>query len=78
MDREFERGDEVFVRDYPYGKPMNIFGKIVGFLPDDCYNVMLSNGLNEGKITMYRSWSLIRKKDVDRMENRSRVPMEER
>ena len=77
MDREFDRGDEVFVRDYPYGKPMNIFGKIVGFLPDDCYNVMLANGFNAGKITMYRSWSLIRKKDVRRVESGEGIPLEE-
>tara|TARA_Y100001973_G_C4927518_1_gene199375 strand:- start:60 stop:293 length:234 start_codon:yes stop_codon:yes gene_type:complete len=77
MDREFNRGDEVFVRDYPYGKPLNIFGKVVGFLPDDCYNVMLGNGLNAGKITKYRSWSLIRKKDVRRMENGCGLSLEE-
>ena len=77
MDREFERGDEVYLRDYPLGKPVNIFGKIVGFLPNDYYNVLLMNGLNEGRITKYRAWSLIRKKDVRRMENGERVPLEE-
>ena len=77
MDREFNRGDEVFIRDFPWGKPLNVIGKIVGFLPNDHYNVMLSNGLNEGKIVTFKSWSLIRKKDVRRMENGSRVPLEE-
>ena len=76
MDREFYRGDEVFVRDFPWGKPLNVAGKIVGFLPNDRYNVMLSSGMNEGKIVAFQSWSLIRKKDVERMENRSRVPLE--
>ena len=77
MGREFNRGDEVFVRDYPYGKPLSIFGKIVGFLPDDCYNVMLGNGLNAGKITKYKAWSLIRKKDVRREEEGSRIPLDD-
>ena len=76
MDREFNRGDEVFIRDFPWGKPLNVSGKIVGFLPNDKYNVVLSSGMNEGKIVAFQSWSLIRKKDVERMENRSRVSLE--
>ena len=77
MDREFNRGDEVFIRDFPWGKPLNVSGKVVGFLPNDRYNVVLSSGFNEGKIVTFESWSLIRKKDVRRMENGERVPLEE-
>lgn len=77
MDREYDRGDEVYIRDFPWGKPLNIFGKIVGFLPSDCYNVMLCSGLNEGKIVAFNAWSLIRKKDVRRTESGEGIPLEE-
>ncbi len=77
MDREYNRGDEVFIRDFPWGKPLNITGKVVGFVSNDTYNVMLRSGMNEGKIVAFKSWRLIRKKDVRRMENGERVPLEE-
>lgn len=51
------------------GNPLNVHGKVVGFLPGDYYNVMLSNGMNEGKIYRYKAWSLIREKDVEREKN---------
>ena len=76
MDREFNRGDEVYIRDFPLGKPLNVSGKIVGFISGDQYNVKLSSGLNEGKIVTFRSWSLIRKKDVKRDKNWEGIPME--
>jgi len=76
MEREFERGEEVFIRDFPLGKALNIQGKIVGFLPGDYYNVLLMTGLNEGKIHKFKSWSLVREKDVERMENGSRLSLE--
>jgi hypothetical protein len=78
MDREFNRGDEVYLRDFPLGKPTNIKGKIVGFLPNDYYNVLLMSGLNEGKISKYRSWSLIREKYVRRAKDGQGVSLEER
>ena len=77
MDREFNRGDEVFVRDFPWGKPLNVTGKVIGYLSNDRYNVILNSGMNEGKIVAFQSWSLIRKKDVERMESGSWVPLEE-
>ena len=77
MDREFNRGDKVYIRDFPWGKPLNITGKIVGFLPNDSYNVMLSSGMNEGKIVNFKSWSLIREKDVRRTESGEGIPLEE-
>ena len=63
---DFERGDIVYIRDYPLGKPTRINGKVVGFLHGDYYNILLTNGLNEGKIIAYKSYQLIRKKDVPR------------
>ena len=77
MDREFDRGEEVFIRDFPWGRPINVSGKVVGFLPNDRYNVLLNSGMNEGKIITFESWSLIRKKDVRRTENREGIPVEE-
>ena len=63
---DFERGDIVYIRDYPLGKPTRINGKVVGILHGDYYNILLTNGLNEGKIIAYKSYQLIRKKDVPR------------
>ena len=60
MNREFDIGDKVYLRDYPWGKPLNIFGKIVGFLNRERYNVLLSNGINAGTIRPFKEWSLIR------------------
>ena len=61
--RKFEKDQIVFIRDYPYGKSTNIYGKVVGFLADDYYNILLTNGLNEGTIRKYKSYKLISKKD---------------
>ena len=60
MNREFDIGDKVYLRDYPWGKPLNIFGKIVGFLNRERYNVLLSNGINAGTIRPFKEWSLIK------------------
>ena len=57
----FKRGDKVFIRDFPLGKPLNIEAKIVGVLSDDLYSVLLLNGLNEGKIVKFKTWSLYKK-----------------
>ena len=54
----FRRGDKVFIRDFPLGKPLNIEAKIVGVLSEDLYSVLLLSGLNEGKIVKLKSWSL--------------------
>ena len=63
---DFERGDIVYIRDFPFGKPTRIFGKVVGILHGDYYNILLTNGLNQGTIIAYNSYQLIRKKDVPR------------
>ena len=63
---DFERGDIVYIRDFPFGKPTRIYGKVVGVLHGEYYNILLTNGLNQGTIIAYQSDQLIRKKDVPR------------
>ena len=63
---DFERGDIVYIRDFPFGKPTRIYGKVVGILHGEYYNILLTNGLNQGTIIAYNSYQLIRKKDVPR------------
>ena len=61
---QFERGDIVYIRDFPLGKPTKIMGKVVGILPNEHYNILLTNGLNEGRIVRYKCYQLIHRKDV--------------
>ena len=63
---DFERGDIVYIRDFPFGKPTRIYGKVVGILHGEYYNILLTNGMNQGTIIAYQSYQLIRKKDVPR------------
>ena len=63
---DFERGDIVYVRDFPFGKPTRIYGKVVGVLHGEYYNILLTNGLNQGTIIAYKNYQLIREKDVPR------------
>ncbi len=63
---DFERGDIVYIRDFPFGKPTRIYGKVVGILHGEYYNILLTNGMNQGTIIAYQSYQLIRQKDVPR------------
>jgi hypothetical protein len=63
---DFERDDIVYIRDFPFGKPTRIYGKVVGILHGEYYNILLTNGLNQGTIIAYKSYQLIREKDVPR------------
>ena len=63
MSNNFSRGDVVWIRDYPFGRPMNIRGKVVGVLPGDYYNVLLRDGLCEGQIKKFKFWKLLLDKD---------------
>ena len=63
---DFERGDIVYIRDFPFGKPTRIYGKVVGILHGEYYNILLTNGLNQGTIIAYKNYQLIREKDVPR------------
>ena len=61
---DFERGDIVYIRDFPFGKPTKIKGRVVGVLHGEYYNVFLTNGLNEGTIIAYKNYQLIHRKEV--------------
>ena len=63
---DFERGDIVYIRDFPFGKPTRIYGKVVGILHGEYYNILLTSGMNQGTIIAYKSYQLIREKDVPR------------
>lgn len=58
--REYNVGDKVYLRDYPWGRPLNVFGKVVGYLNKESYNVLLLNGVNAGTIRPFKEWSLIK------------------
>ena len=63
-ERDFNRGEIVYIRDYPLGKPLNVFGKVVGYLNSDSYNVHLMSGLQEGNIIAYHTWKLMSEKEA--------------
>ena len=60
----FERGDIVHIRDFPMGKPTRIKGKVVGVLPNDFYNILLTTGMNADTIITYKGYQLIDERDV--------------
>ena len=60
---DFERGDIVYIRDFPFGKPTRIYGKVVGILHGEYYNILLTNGLSKGKIKRVKFFE-IRKEDA--------------
>ena len=47
---DFKRGDIVSVLDYLFGRPINVYGKVVGVLKNDFYNILIQSGLYEGQI----------------------------
>tara|TARA_B100000427_G_C15448198_1_gene568347 strand:- start:622 stop:819 length:198 start_codon:yes stop_codon:yes gene_type:complete len=55
----FRRGDKVLILDYPFGRPIKARGKIVGILKNDFYNVLIEEGITEGKIVKYKYWNLL-------------------
>ena len=54
----FEKNQEVYIRDFPYGKPTRIKGIIVAHLRNNLYNIKILNGLDEGKIKMYYDYRI--------------------
>ena len=60
----FERGDTVYIRDFPMGRPTRVKGIIVGVLPNGFYNVRLVSGMNADTIRRYKSFKLIDERDV--------------
>ena len=59
MSDELKKGDIVWIRDYPFGKPLNLKGKVVGVLANDHYNILMENGLCEGQIKKFKFWKLL-------------------
>jgi hypothetical protein len=53
-----KKGDKVYILDYPFGRPINVTGVIVGILSNDYYNVKIEKGLPEGNILRYKYWNL--------------------
>ena len=76
MNEDFEKGARVVLLDRPMGPPSKIQGVIVGEVGQDCYNILLTNGMNQGTIIAYNSYQLIREKDVTReiREDKERKP----
>ena len=62
--RKFSRGEKVVLRDFPLGRASKITGKVVGILPNEFYNVLLTNGLNEGIIKKYKSYQLLKEEEA--------------
>jgi hypothetical protein len=62
-ERDYKRGEIVYIRDYPLGRPLNVFGKVVGFVGEDRYNVKMLSGLQEGAIITYSNLRLISEKE---------------
>jgi|TARA_Y100000289_G_C3928291_1_gene154835 hypothetical protein len=56
---DFKKGDKVYILDFPFGRPLNIVGEIVGKSGDDYYSVLLENGLLAGDIKKYKYWKLV-------------------
>ena len=50
---DFNKGDYVRIRDYPFGHVLNLSGVVVGVLANDYYNVLMKSGISEGKIIKY-------------------------
>ena len=63
---EFERGEKVFIRDYPLGNPTNVSGTVVGILSNDRYNVRIETGWNEGKIRSFKYWKLLKVSEIEK------------
>tara|TARA_B000000609_G_C23832458_1_gene168684 strand:+ start:238 stop:441 length:204 start_codon:yes stop_codon:yes gene_type:complete len=55
---DLKKGDEVWILDYPFGKPLDIKGVVVGMVGNEHYSVLIKNGLMEGDIKKYKYWSL--------------------
>ena len=60
----FKKGDVVYILDYPFGRPLNVKGVIVGKLYNDHYNVKITHGLRTGDIARYKYWNLVSEKEI--------------
>jgi hypothetical protein len=55
---ELEKGSTVWILDFPFGRPLNVKGVIVGKSGDEHYNVLIQTGMLEGDIVKYKYWKL--------------------
>ena len=55
---DFKKGERVYLRDYPLGRPLKVSGIVVGVLPGDFYSVKIETGFLEGQIKKYKYWNL--------------------
>ena len=46
---DYQKGDKVYITDYPLGRPLNISGTIVGVLGNDYYNVLWTMALTKAR-----------------------------
>ena len=55
---DFKKGDEVWILDFSFGRPLNIKGTIVGKVGREHYNVKIQTGILEGDVIKYKYWKL--------------------
>jgi len=55
---EFQKGDEVWILDFPFGRPLNVKGIVIGKSGDEHYNVLIQTGMLEGNVVKYKYWKL--------------------
>ena len=55
---DFKKGEKVLILDFPFGRPLDITGTVVGKIGKEHYNVLVDCGLLEGNIVKYKYWKL--------------------
>ena len=55
---EFQKGDEVWILDFPFGRPLNVKGVVIGKSGAEYYNVLIQTGMLEGNVVKYKYWKL--------------------
>jgi hypothetical protein len=55
---EFQKGDEVWILDFPFGRPLNVKGVVIGKSGDEHYNILIQTGMLEGDVVKYKYWKL--------------------
>ena len=71
---DYTLGEVVNIRDRPLGQPTKIKGKIVGILPQGYYNILLTNGLNQGNIIKYGFFEIIEEGYKSNVQSRASRP----
>lgn len=55
---QYGKGDVVYIRDFPFGRPTKIRGEILARLKNNFFNIKIKNGLDEGKIKKYSEFQI--------------------